>query len=133
MDDIIEKFLKEEEAVIKVKQNEIKIEDLEKDIPIGVRVIIIGEKRKRIVDLGMLSFIYKFCENGKAFATDYLNLNLSLEDIYSKYKVYTELEFLAFCQSEKKSKLHPDLLYTLDKLRSYLISKSKKRNVVKGN
>lgn len=123
MDDIVEKFLKEEEAVIKVKVKEIKVEDLEKNIPIGVRVILVGEKRKRIVDLGMLSFIYKFCKNGKAFATDYLNLNLSLEDIYSKYNVYTELEFLALCESKEKEKLHPDILYTLNRLKSYLIKR----------
>jgi len=126
VDDILEKFLKEEEAVIKVKGDEIKIEDLEKNIPIGVRIIIIGEKRKRVIDLGMLSFIYRFCENGKAFATDYLDLNISLEDIYSRYNVYTELEFLALCQSEEKSNLHPDILYTLNKLKSYLMSKNKR-------
>lgn len=126
MDDILEKFLKEEEAVIKVKDDEIKIEDLEKNIPIGVRIIIIGEKRKRVIDLGMLSFIYRFCKNGKAFATDYLDLNISLEDIYSRYNVYTELEFLALCQSEEKNNLHPDILYTLNKLKSYLMSKNKR-------
>jgi len=126
VDDILEKFLKEEEAVIKVKDDEIKIEDLEKNIPIGVRIIIIGEKRKRVIDLGMLSFIYRFCKNGKAFATDYLDLNISLEDIYSRYNVYTELEFLALCQSEEKNNLHPDILYTLNKLKSYLMSKNKR-------
>ena len=127
MDDIFEKFLKEEEAVIKVKPNEIKVDDLEKDIPIGVKIIIVGEKRKRIVDLGMLSFIYRFCENGKEFVTDYLNLNISLEDIYSRYNVYTELEFLALCQSEEKRNLHPDILYTLNKLKSYLMSRKKRK------
>ena len=126
MDEVLEKFLKEEEAVIKVKHNEIKIEDLEKNIPIGVRIIIIGEKRKRVIDLGMLSFIYRFCKNGKAFATDYLDLNISLEDIYSRYNVYTELEFLSLCQSEEKNNLHPDILYTLNKLKSYLMSKNKR-------
>jgi len=126
VDDILEKFLKEEEAVIKVKHNDIKIEDLEKNIPIGVRIIIIGEKRKRVIDLGMLSFIYRFCKNGKAFATDYLDLNISLEDIYSRYNVYTELEFLSLCQSEEKNNLHPDILYTLNKLKSYLMSKNKR-------
>ena len=128
MDDIVEKFLREEEAILEVKVNEINVDNLKKNIPIGVRIIISGKKRKRIADLGMLSFIYKFCENGKAFATDYLNLNLSLEDIYSKYNVYTELEFLALCQSEEKNKLHPDLLHTLNKLKSYLMSRNKKQN-----
>lgn len=126
MDDILERFLREEEAIIEIKENEIKLAELEREIPIGVRVIVVGKKRKRVMDLGILSFIYRFCKDGKIFANDYLNLNYSLEDIYSIHGVYTELEFLALCESEKKKNLHADLLYTLNKLKSYLISKNKR-------
>ncbi|BAB66559.1 MULTISPECIES: hypothetical protein [Sulfurisphaera] len=126
MDDIVNRFLKEEEAVIRVNEGEINLSNLEKEIPIGVRIILVGKKRKRIMDLGILSFIYKYCKNGKDFSRDYLDLSLSLEDIFKKYKVYTELEFLALCESEEKNNLHKDLIYVLNKLKSYLISKNKR-------
>ncbi|BFH74516.1 hypothetical protein SJAV_24600 [Sulfurisphaera javensis] len=126
MDDIVQRFLKEEEAVIKINENEINIEYLDNNIPIGVRIILVGKDRKRLIDLGILSFIYKYCEKGKEFAKDYINLSISLEDIYFKYRVYTELEFLSLCESKEKNNLHKDLLYTLNKLKSYLISKNKR-------
>lgn len=126
MDDIVNRFLKEEEAQITVKESELTLSDLEKDIPIGVIIILIGKNRKRKIDLGILSFIYKYCKDGKEFARDYLNLSISLEDIFSRYNVYTELEFLALCENENKKNLHADLVYTLNKLKSYLISKNKR-------
>lgn len=127
MDDIVERFLREEEAIIEVKEGEIRLEDLEKEIPIGVRVILVGKNgRKRVIDLGILSFIYKYCENGKSFAKEYLDLSHSLKRIYELFNVYTELEFLALCQSEEKNRLHPDLLNILNKLKSSLSTRNKK-------
>ena len=120
---IIEKILKEEEAIVEIKNGEISVNDLYYEIPIGVRVLIRSSKRRRLVDLGILSFIVRNC-NGVEFAKDYLDLSHSLKYIFEKYGVYTELEFLALCDEEKLKCLDKDLLAILQKLKIYIVTRN---------
>jgi len=130
MNRIVEKFLRAEEAVIFLSTDEISINDLYDDIPIGVRVILVNNKngRKRIMDLGLLSFILKNCENGRHFVERYLDLTRSLDDIEEEFKVFTELEYLALCPDDKIKMLDKDLQSVLQKLKTYLTRRIKKNN-----
>ncbi|PVU68121.1 hypothetical protein DDW01_00810 [Sulfolobus sp. SCGC AB-777_G05] len=123
MTKIIEKILREEEAIVEIKDGEVSVNDLYYEIPIGVRILIRGSKRRRLVDLGILSFIVRNC-NGTEFAKDYLNLSHSLKYIFEKYGVYTELEFLALCDEEKLKCLDKDLLAILQKLKIYIVTRN---------
>ena len=120
MNKIVEKFLKAEEAIITAHEGEVSLNDLYDEIPIGVRVILVGKNgRKRIMDLGILSFILRNC-NGEKFVKAYLDLSKSLDDIKKEFGVFTELEFLSLCPEEKLQQLDKDLVYVLQKLKTYL-------------
>lgn len=111
---VLELYKLAEEEEIEIRDT---IEFDEKlDIDVGTRVLLNNGKRRRIVDLGILTIIY---DCNKDFVKDYLNLNYSLEDIHKKYGVYTELEYLAMnCEDMVKDK---DLLEVLKKLKTYIL------------
>ncbi|BCU71389.1 hypothetical protein [Stygiolobus caldivivus] len=127
MNKIMEKFLRAEEAVIRVNEDEISLQELYDDIPIGVRVIIVSEKnkRKRVVDLGLLSFILKNCKDGEKFVKAYIDLSRSLNDIKEDFGVITELEYLSLCPEEKLKTLDKDLVSVLQKLKTHLSRRNK--------
>ncbi|MEM4046524.1 MAG: hypothetical protein QXI65_02265, partial [Metallosphaera sp.] len=57
------------------------------------------------------------------FAKDYLNLKLSLEDIFRKYGVYTDLEYVALhCLYAVKDE---DASHALKKLKTFILSRKK--------
>ncbi len=121
LSEIVTKFKLSEESEIEVNES-IEFEDIEVDI--GTRVLLIKGKRKRIVDLGILSIIYKNCS--KEFVKDYLDLTHSLKFIHEKYGVYTELEYLAInCEKFVKDK---DVLATLVELKAYILTRENKQH-----
>jgi len=122
--EVIKRYIAAESYVIEVEEGEIKAEEFENEqVPIGTRIILYSKKsgRKRVMDLGLLKVIYERCN--KDFVRDYLDLSISLLDIYKKYKVLNELEFLALCG--KYEDLHEDLINALDKLRQYIVKREK--------
>jgi hypothetical protein len=130
MNRVVEKFLRAEESIIFLSTDEISLNDVYDDIPIGVRVVVVNNKngRKRVMDLGLLSFIMKNCENGRYFVERYLDLTRSLDDIQEEFKVFTELEYLALCPDDKIKMLDKDLQSVLQKLKTYLTRRIKKNN-----
>lgn len=124
LSEVLRKFLVSESYIIEVSEEEINVNEFERfEVPIGTRVIIFSNRngRKRLVDLGILKIIYERCN--KEFVKEYLDLSRSLIEIYKKYNVYTELEYLALCG--KFSDLHRDLVNVLVKLKKYILSRSK--------
>jgi len=123
--DVIKKYLLSEESVIEVDENEINNakEFLELDeIKVGTRVILVGKNgRKRLVDLGILQIIAK-CGHVE-FIKDYLDLSIPLSNIYEKYGVYTEIEYLAL--NEKCYTKDEDLIAVLKKLKEYILKRDK--------
>ncbi|AAK40932.1 hypothetical protein SULI_08590 [Saccharolobus solfataricus] len=96
LSDVILRYLLSEEPIIEINENDISAEEFSSidEISIGLRIIIIGKnRRRRLVDLGLLQIIAK-CGH-LDFIRDYLNMKFTLRDIYTKYNVYTELEYLA--------------------------------------
>ncbi|BDC19627.1 hypothetical protein [Acidianus sp. HS-5] len=120
LSEIVTKFKLSEESEIEV--DSIEFEEMEVDI--GTRVLLAKGKRRRIVDLGILSIIYKNCN--KEFVKDYLDLTHSLEYVHKKYGVYTELEYLSLnCENFVKDK---DVLATLRELKAYILSRENKQH-----
>ncbi|AAY80915.1 hypothetical protein [Sulfolobus acidocaldarius] len=114
-------FIKEENAIIYLNENEIKIDDLRREIPIGVRVILTGKnKRKRLLDLGLLSLILRKCEKGEYIVKLFLDLSISMKDIKEKIGVYTELEYLSLCDLERFKELDKDVIYILQQLKNFV-------------
>lgn len=118
---VLELYKIAEEDEIEVRES---IEFDEKiEISVGTRVLLNNGKRRRVVDLGILSIIY---DCNKEFVKDYLNLDYSLEEIHKKYGVYTELEYLAMnCENLVKDE---DLLEVLKNLRAYIKSRENGAN-----
>ncbi len=116
IEEILKDFLVKEEREIEIKD---KIEGkFSEEIPIGTKVLINYNGRRRIVDLGFLYIISKCNEN---FIRDYLNMSLSLRDIHRKYKVYTEIEYAAlFCMGFITDL---DIKASLEKLKTYILSR----------
>ncbi|AHC51817.1 hypothetical protein SUSAZ_07585 [Sulfolobus acidocaldarius SUSAZ] len=114
-------FIKEENAIIYLNENEIKIDDLRREIPIGVRVILTGKnKRKRLLDLGLLSLILRKCEKGEYIVELFLDLSISMKDIKEKIGVYTELEYLSLCDLERFKELDKDVIHILQQLKNFV-------------
>jgi hypothetical protein len=115
-------FLLGEEREIEIR------EDLEvggemKEIPIGTRVLLNVRGRRRTVDLG---FLYIANKCSKEFVRDYLNMDLSLEEIHEKYGVYTELEFVALnCLDEVKDL---DAKEALGKLKAFILTRENRKH-----
>ncbi|BDB97339.1 hypothetical protein [Saccharolobus caldissimus] len=123
--DVIKRYLLSEETFIEINEGEISANEFltYDEIKIGLRVIIIGKNgRKRLVDLGLLQIIAK-CGDLE-FVKDYLNMSKSLRDIYNKYKVYTELEYVAVKEECQKG-LDEDILNVLSRLKFYILHREK--------
>ncbi|MEM0362764.1 MAG: hypothetical protein QXH75_03030 [Sulfolobaceae archaeon] len=122
LNDVIKRFILSEETFIEIDEGEIDPQDFTKvkQINIGTRVIIIGKnnKRRRLVDLGIL-WIIANCGDLE-FVRDYLDMSKSLNDVYKKYGVYTELEYIAI-KDECHDKLDNDILNALLKLKFYIL------------
>ncbi|AWR97565.1 hypothetical protein DFR86_08375 [Acidianus sulfidivorans JP7] len=118
LSDVIKLYKIKEEDEIEIREK-IEFEDI--DINIGTRVLLSNGKRRRIVDLGLLSIAYKCNKN---FVNDYLDLSYSLEDIHKKYNTYTELEFISlYCEKFIKDK---DLLAVAEKIKTYILARENK-------
>ncbi|EZQ04835.1 MULTISPECIES: hypothetical protein [Acidianus] len=117
LSEVVELYKKKEETFIEINEK-IEFEDIPVDI--GTRIILNKGERKRLIDLGILSLIYKKNRN---FVQDYLDLDSSLDNIHEKYGVYTELEFLSICCQDLVSDL--DLKAVLEKLKTYILSREK--------
>jgi hypothetical protein len=117
--EILQKFKMEEEDVIVI--NNVNPENFrETEVEIGTTVILQMNGRRRIMDLGLLSIIFNKCD-GEKFVKDFLNMNLSLEDIHRKYGVYTELEF--FSMNCPPMAVDPDLGEVAVKLKAFILSR----------
>ncbi|WP_338600479.1 hypothetical protein V6M85_12045 [Sulfolobus tengchongensis] len=126
---VIERYLLSEESIIKIREGEIKAEDFllnDNEISVGIRVIIVGRNgRRRLTDLGLLQIIAKcgYLE----FVKDYLDMSLTLKDIYKKYNIYTELEFIAYHYEEcNKYVKDEDVKYTLLKVKDKILNRKGK-------
>nr|WP_276321646.1 hypothetical protein [Saccharolobus shibatae] len=122
------RYLLSEEPIIGINENEINAEEFKNvdEISIGIRVIIIGKnKRRRLVDLGLLQIIAK-CGH-LDFIRDYLDMKFTLRDIYGKYRVYTELEYLAINDECVKLINDLDLKYVLSRVKSASEKRSSSR------
>ncbi|ACP35624.1 conserved hypothetical protein [Sulfolobus islandicus L.S.2.15] len=119
LSDVILRYLLSEEPIIEINENEINAEEFKNvdEISIGIRVIIIGKnRRRRLVDLGLLQIIVK-CGH-LDFIRDYLDMKVTLRDIYAKYRAYTELEYLAINDECVKLINDLDLKYVLSRVKS---------------
>ncbi|ACP55507.1 hypothetical protein [Saccharolobus islandicus] len=119
LSDVILRYLLSEEPIIEINENEINAEEFKNvdEISIGIRVIIIGKnRRRRLVDLGLLQIIVK-CGH-LDFIRDYLDMKFTLRDIYAKYRAYTELEYLAINDECVKLINDLDLKYVLSRVKS---------------
>ncbi|QXJ29894.1 hypothetical protein [Saccharolobus shibatae] len=128
LSDVILRYLLSEEPIIEINENEINAEEFKNvdEISIGIRVIIIGKnKRRRLVDLGLLQIIAK-CGH-LDFIRDYLDMKFTLRDIYGKYRVYTELEYLAINDECVKLINDLDLKYVLSRVKSASEKRSSSR------
>jgi hypothetical protein len=102
--EIAKRFMMAEEGVLVLKEGELSPDELEGEtVKLGIRVLVSGKDRSRTFDLGALTIIYNSCS--KAFASDYLDLTLSLEQLIQKYGSLTELHFLSRCVKEGKVSL----------------------------
>ncbi|BBD71729.1 hypothetical protein HS1genome_0118 [Sulfodiicoccus acidiphilus] len=102
--EVAKEFELREEAYLTLRESELGPEDLEDErVKLGVRVVLVGRKRSRTFDLGALTLIYNLCS--RDFVKDYLNLDLSLEDVAKRYGTLTELHFLSSCMRRGKVKL----------------------------
>lgn len=124
IDEIYRKCLLSEEAEIEVNSWEVNIDSFSNvKIPAGTLVILVGENgRKRRADLGVLSFLYNSCDD-KQFVKDFLDLNISLEEIYKRYKVLNEVERLVYCKSLEG--LDEDLIALVNKIKPKVLSRTK--------
>ncbi|MCY0859016.1 MAG: hypothetical protein OWQ54_01150 [Sulfolobaceae archaeon] len=97
--EVYKRYLESEESEIEVNSWEIDIESFRDiRIPEGTLIILVGKDgRKRQADLGILTYLFNKCKDYE-FVRDFLNMELSLEDIYKKYKVLNEVERLAYCR-----------------------------------
>ncbi|QGA54629.1 hypothetical protein GFS03_08620 [Sulfolobus sp. E5-1-F] len=128
LSDVILRYLLSEEAIIEISENEISAEEFKNidAINIGLRVIFIGKnRRRRLVDLGLLYIIAK-CGH-LDFIRDYLDMKSSLRDIYAKYGVYTELEYLAINDECAKLVNDLDLKYVLPRVKSVVEKRNSSR------
>ncbi|AWR94766.1 hypothetical protein [Acidianus brierleyi] len=116
IEEILKDFLAKEEREIEVKDQ---IEgEFNEEIPLGTKVVINYNGRRRIVDLG---FLYIISKCNKNFVKDYLDMSFSLRYIHRKYKVYTEIEYAAlFCMEFIND---PDIRAALEKLKTYILSR----------
>ncbi len=115
-------FLLEEEREIEIRE-EIEVDGEIEEIPIGTKVLLNVKGRKRVVDLG---FLYIASKCNREFVKDYLNMNLSLEDIHEKYGVYTELEFVALnCLEEVKDL---DAKEALKGLKAFILTRENRKH-----
>ncbi len=107
------------------EENRVKVESIDPDslaelgeIPLEVQVVLERGERRRLVFLAFLKLAY---DCNPDFARDYLDLNLSLEDIYEKHGVYTELEYVALhCLHLVKDE---DASHALRKLKAFILSR----------
>jgi hypothetical protein len=115
-------FLLGEEREIEVRED-LEVDREIKEIPIGTRVLLNVRGRRRTVDLG---FLYIASKCSREFVRDYLNMDLSLEEIHEKYGVYTELEFVALnCLDEVKDL---DAKEALRKLKAFILTRENRKH-----
>jgi len=86
---VLKRFYEASEAFIEIKEGEFSPEEFTEPLPLIVKVVLVGKGRRRLVNLGALSRVYLFCPELRGFVKDYLDLSVSLEDVFRKHCLYT--------------------------------------------
>ncbi|BCS91664.1 hypothetical protein [Metallosphaera javensis (ex Sakai et al. 2022)] len=88
------------------------------EIPLETQVLLERGGRRRVVYLAFLKIAY---DCNPEFARDYLDLDLSLNDIHEKYGVYTDLEYVALhCLHAVRDE---DAAHALRRLKTFILSR----------
>ncbi|QKQ99611.1 hypothetical protein GWK48_03680 [Metallosphaera tengchongensis] len=114
-------YLLSEEFQIEIDQIDPEsVADL-REVPLEVRIVLNKNGRRRLVNLAFLKIAG---ECNQEFVRDYLNLDLSLRDIFEKHGVYTELEYVALnCLQMVKDE---DAQRALKRLKNFILSRKSK-------
>ena len=121
--EVLRRFYEAQESYITVDEKEIKPEEFDSPLPLFVRVLLTNGKRKRFVNLGALSRVYIFCPWLRDFVRDFLDLSLSLEEIFKRHCILTEWEALSLCPEDALKGESRDYLEALRGLRTLVESR----------
>ena len=121
--EVLRRFYEAQESYIMVNEKEIKPEEFDSPLPLFVRVLLTNGKRKRFVNLGVLSRIYIYCPWLRDFVRDFLDLSLSLQEVFERHCILTEWEALSLCPEDALKGESKDYLEVLSELRVVLESR----------
>jgi len=114
---VLKRFYEASEAFIEVNEGEFSPEEFTEPLPLIVKVVLVGKGRRRLVNLGALSRVYLFCPELRGFVKDFLDLSVSLDDVFRKHCLYTDWEALSLCPEDAVRDEHPDYSYALRRIR----------------